>query len=99
MKIGVANTKNVRNATHCVNYKEFVPNGQLKKFDLNCSNNNVGRYFYLYRNTNAYRKDIMNFCEVILEAYPVIGKQFSRFLSNSTSQLICNYNYYCLHVL
>ena len=74
MKIGVANSTDVRSAKHCLDYKEFVPNGQLKKFDLNCSNNNVGRYFYLYRNKNAFKKHILSFCEVILEAYPVIGK-------------------------
>ena len=74
MKIGVANSKNVGSATHCLNYTQFVPSGESLKFDLNCSNNNVGQYFYLYRNNNAYKKHLMSYCEVVLEAYPVIGK-------------------------
>ena len=72
MKIGLSNSTTINDQTpYCYHLTGTIPNGESRTYS--CTGNNVGRYFYLYRDNDGYNKDVVNVCEVILEGYPTIG--------------------------
>ena len=72
LKIGLSTSTTINDQTpYCYHLTGTIPNGESRTYS--CTGNNVGRYFYLYRDNDGLHKDRVNVCEVILEGYPTIG--------------------------
>ena len=51
--------------SHCYNFGGNVLNGRAQSFT--CNTNNVGRYFYIRRNTGGWYTSTLAVCEVELQ--------------------------------
>ena len=74
--IGVSMTTDYLKYPSCVKFTGSPGNGGTEIVQLNCPENNnanIGRYFFMQRLPNASYRRFFSLCEIILDAYEIIG--------------------------